>query len=80
MSLPLVQPNTCSTCGWKTGVGDALFCRRFPPTQMVRLMVNPHTKQPEEAIQSSFPKVRGEMWCGEYTRLARGAGGGIDGS
>ncbi len=72
MNTPLIQPDTCSTCGWKVGAGGTFYCRRFPPTQLVRIMVNPNTKQPEEVVSAGFPQVKGEFWCGEYTRLARG--------
>lgn len=68
----IIHANTCATCGWKVGHGNTIFCRRYPPTQLVRIMLNPHTKQPEEAVAASFPLVKPEMWCGEYTALARG--------
>jgi hypothetical protein len=66
----IIRRNTCATCAWKVGHGDESYCRRNPPTPVFVATIGQNGK-PTEGIIAMFPKVKPDMWCGEYSGIVR---------
>jgi hypothetical protein len=66
----IMKPEICSQCRFAVKDGPDLSCRRSPPHGTV-LMVPappPRTGQLMPQVLTSFPIVRSDMWCGEFSR------------
>ncbi len=60
MADPVVNPAICFACrfNFETDRPEILRCRRFPPTLFLV----------GEGLQTEFPIVALEGWCGEFKR------------
>lgn len=56
------QGPRCETCKFFFIDGEAMLCRRHPPT----VVVIPTPKQYEFKLQSCFPTMLPSGWCGEH--------------
>jgi len=43
-------------------------CRRYPGTPFPKMTMNQLTQQQGWIVFAFWPKMRGELWCGEYRR------------
>jgi hypothetical protein len=65
-SIPVLKRNTCSTCAFKGGGGNELYCRFNPPT--VHPAFTMTASGPKLAGQVAlFPKVDPTWWCGQFS-------------
>ncbi len=64
-----MEGNTCENCiyVWTDPTrGNALFCRRYPPTVEMKEFMNNITRKMDSAVVTTYPPVQKEAWCGEH--------------
>ncbi len=56
----------CGNCRFVKSVMGGLFCRRYPPTVQMGFRPDPLLGQPRITIESHFPPIQKDGWCGEW--------------
>lgn len=68
----LIRQNTCSTCAFKVGIGQELYCRFNPPLVYPVMGMGPNGKPAVAGQMSLFPKVEPTWWCGRWGGVSVG--------
>jgi hypothetical protein len=68
-----MESNTCGVCSYSWNDpkrGNALFCRRYPPTVEMKELMNSITQKFESGLVTAYPPIQKDGWCGEHDHLA----------
>lgn len=75
--MDITQP-VCGNCKFSLRDGPNLLCRRYPPTVFMvqvqrHVVIGPMQEGPQSALQSAFPPMGHDGWCGEHQLKVEGS-------